>query len=238
MNKRRSSSPEWFPEESWELHQSAANLTQYACIVSSRHIKDGVLRGRFNRTMAYYVRQILEDVRSGRIRTEEGLRRISIEHKQLQKSALDVVNQVGGAFAGGVTALTGAGICYVSAMTACGIAGLPMIAHGSNNFYENTANLWTGRSDTVGPLKSLYQKAAVSAGGTKSQGTVAYGLVDMGLAGYGLFRPVLRPGAWRLFAWTGSDYVPAYTLMGKGGLFFEAYMGWVTANGVRKEFEE
>lgn len=34
------------------LHQSAANLTQYACIVSARHIKDGVLRGQFNRDMA------------------------------------------------------------------------------------------------------------------------------------------------------------------------------------------
>lgn len=33
------------------LHQSAANLTQYACIVSARHIKDGVLRGQFNRDM-------------------------------------------------------------------------------------------------------------------------------------------------------------------------------------------
>lgn len=64
MNKWSPSSPEWFPEESWELHQSAANLTRYACIVSSRHIRDGALRGRFNRDMAYYVRQILEDVRN------------------------------------------------------------------------------------------------------------------------------------------------------------------------------
>ncbi|WP_371864346.1 DUF4225 domain-containing protein [Pseudomonas sp. Irchel 3E13] len=44
----------------------------------------------------------------------------------------------------------------------------------------------------VGPVRGMYQNAAVAVGGTKSQGSVAYWLADMGLAGYGLVRPVLK----------------------------------------------
>lgn len=173
-----------------ELHQSAANLTRYACIVSSRHIKDGVLRGRFNRTMAYYVRQVLADVRNGKIRAEEGLRQIELEHKSLRIKALEVA----GVIAGATMAATGAGICYYSAMTACAVAGAPMIAHGVNNIYENSNNLSAGRTDTTGPLKWLYQKVAVAAGSSERRGSLAYSAVDIGLSGYGLLMLVKKTG--------------------------------------------
>ncbi|WP_175652948.1 DUF4225 domain-containing protein [Pseudomonas sp. Marseille-P9899] len=221
-----------------ELHQSAANLTRYACIVSSRHIKDGVLRGRFNRTMAYYVRQILVDVRNGRLIADEGLLRIQAEHKHIQKSAQEIGKQVAGLISGGVVVATGVGICYASVGVACGVAGLPMIAHGSNNMYENGANLWTGRSDVVGPVRGMYQNAAVAVGGTKSQGSVAYWLADMGLAGYGLVRPVLKPGSWTLFYRMKADHVPAYKLMGSGALIFEAYIAWLTSIQIMEAVEK
>ena len=226
MNARPS--PYKLHNEFWELHQSASNLTRYACIVSSRHIKDGELRGRFNRTIAYYVRQVLADVRSGRLRADEGLLRIQTEHKHMQKSSQEIGKQVAGFISGGVVFATGVGICYASVGLACGVAGVPMIAHGSNNMYENGVNLWTGGSDVVGPVRGMYQNAAVAVGGTKSQGSIAYGLADMGLAGYGLVRPVLKPDSWKLFHRIKADHVPAYKLMGRGALIFEAYIAWLT----------
>lgn len=220
------------------LHQSAANLTQYACIVSARHIKDGVLRGQFNRDMAYYVRQVLSDVRNGRLRVDEGLLRIQTEHKHMQKSAQDIGKQIAGFVSGGVVALTGVGICYGSAGFACGFAGVPMIAHGTNNMYENGANLWEGRLDVVGPVRILYQKISVAVGGTESQGSMAYWLADLGLAGYGLLRPVLKPGSWKLFNRIPTDHVPAYKLMGNGARVFEGYIAWLTYTQIAEEAEK
>lgn len=221
-----------------ELHQSAANLTQYACMVSARHIKDGVLRGQFNRDMAYYVRQVLSDVRNGRLRVDDGLLRIQTEHKHMQKSSQDIGKQLAGFVSGGVVALTGAGICYGSAGLACGFAGVPMIAHGTNNMYENGANLWEGGSDIVGPVRTLYQKVSVAVGGTESQGSMAYWLADLGLAGYGVLRPVVRPDAWKLFHRIPADHVPAYKLMGNGARIFEAYIAWLTYSQIAEEAEK
>lgn len=236
MNSRPS--PYQLQNELWELHQSAANLTRYACIVSSRYIRDGALRGRFNREMAYYVRQVLEDVRNGRLTVDEGLLTIETEHKHLQKSSHEVGKQVAGLISGGVVAATGVGICYASVGLACGVAGLPMIAHGSNNMYENGRNLWTGRSDVVGPVRGLYQKASVAVGGTENQGSMAYWLADMGLAGYGVFRSVVKPGSWKLFHRIPTDYVPAYKQMGKGARIFEMYIAWLTYNQIADEAEK
>lgn len=238
MKKWSPSSPEWFPEESWELHQSAANLTQYACIVSSRHIRDVAVRARFNRAMVYSVRQVLEDVRNGRLTVDEGLRTIETDHKHLQKSSHDIGKQVAGLISGGVVFATGVGICYASVGLACGAAGLPMIAHGGNNVYENGGNLWTGRSDVVGPVRGLYQKASVAVGGTESQGSMAYWLADMGLAGYGLLRPVLKHGSWKLFHRIPTDHVPAYKQMGGVARIFEMYIAWLTYNQIADEAEK
>lgn len=222
----------------WELHQSASNLTQYACMVSARYIKDGVLRGQFNRDMAYYVRQVLEDVRNGRLRAEEGLARIQTEHKHLQKSALDIGEQIAGFISGGVVAVTGGSICYFSLGMACGFAGVPMIAHGTNNMYENGTNLWTGRSDAVGSVRAMYQSAAVAVGGTESQGNIAYWMTDMGLAGYGLARSVLKPDAWKLFHTIPADFTPAYKLAGRAALIFEAYMARLTIDQIAGEVDK
>lgn len=217
--------------ESWELHQSAVNLTQYACMVSSRHIKDGALRGQFNRDMAYYVRQILEDVRSGKIRTEDALKQIEAEHKSFARISLEL----GGVAAGTMMVVTGAGVCYASAATLCAIAGAPMIAHGANNIYENVSNLSTGLTDAVGPLKKIYQRVAIAAGGNESDGNVAYGGVDVSLSMYGFLRPVPKSGTWQLFRPIRTDYIPAYKLMNKGALLFEAVMSGWTANQTYEE---
>lgn len=227
-------SPYRLNNEFWELHQSATNLTRYACIVSSRHIKDGLLRGRFNRDMAYYVRQILEDVRNGRIRTEEGLRKVEAEHKTLRRLSLEV----GGVISGASMVTTGVGICYITAGTACALGGAPMIAHGANNAYENLSNLVRRRTDTVGPLRNAYQSTAIAAGGSAREGNIAYGVVDVVLSIYGLARLVKKDGAWKLFHTIRPDYTRAYKLMNKHALLLEFGISSWTTKQVIDEFEK
>ncbi len=48
--------------ELWEVSQAAAKLTNHACAISARHLKDGITRSIFNREVAYYARSIVRDV--------------------------------------------------------------------------------------------------------------------------------------------------------------------------------
>ncbi len=230
MSKR--SSPEWFPEESWELHQSAVNLTRYACIVSSRHIKDGALRGRFNRDMAYYVRQILEDVRSGRLRTDEGLKKTKKDYAALSLIALDYTKKGAGVVAGGFQIAAGGALC--ATVAGCTL-GLPLALHGANNVYENGMNIRTGRNDAVGHVRLMYQKGAMLLGGSVSDGNKAYGLGDIGFSIHGIFRKVVKPGTFKLFRYIESDYVRSYTLMKKRALWFEVFSNYIVLEQIYNE---
>lgn len=216
-----------------ELHQSAANLTRYACMVTSMYIEDGVLRGQFNRDFSYHVRNILNDVRNGKLKPVEGLQQIELEHKSFQRKVLEI----GAIITGASMVATGAGICYGSALTACAL-GAPMMAHGANNVYENATNLATGRIDTEGPLRKIYLGVAGAAGGREPHGNVAYGLVDLGLSGYGVMRLVKKPGTWQLFRPIRSDKVRAIRTMNKNMLFLETIMASWTTYLTAKELEK
>ena len=216
-----------------ELHQSAVNLTTYACIVTSRHIRDTSFRTKFNRDFAYHVRQILINVENGKLTVSEGLQQVELEHKSFQRKALEV----GGLITGASMVITGAGICYGSALTACAL-GAPMAAHGVNNVYENATNLASGRTDAVGPLRKIYHGVAATAGGGEKHGNIAYGVVDIGLSGYGVLRLVKKPGAWQLFKSIRSDKVRAFRTMNKSTLFLEMIMSTWTTYLVSQEFEK
>lgn len=227
------SSPEWFPEESWELHQSAVNLTRYACIVSSRHIRDIAQRGQFNRTMAYYVRQILQDVRNGRIRTDEGMKKIEVEHKRLTK--VETTEAIIGFRAGIYQFADGLKICR--SIPTCSY-GLPAMIHGANNVYENGGKLWTGDAGFAGPVRKMYRSAAKSLGKREVDGDVAYGSADILLSGYALLRKVPKKDSWKLFKRLPEDLEHAYKQMGKISLVGDMTATGLTLKNLRKDLEE
>lgn len=229
MTKRPS--PYRLQQESWELHQSAVNLTQYACMVSSRYIKDGALRGRFNRDMAYYVRQVLEDVRSAKASTEDGLKQIKTWQDELNPH-FDTGVGVIGLRAALYQIFDGADLCR--SRVGC-IIGLPMITHGINNFYENSHNLWTGRSDATGPVRWAYRRGARWMGEDPVKGDIAYGSVDISFSAVSLLRPVPKRGAWKLFGYIRSDMQSAYRKMGKVAVVLD---GAATGFTMEKLYED
>ncbi|WP_241150513.1 DUF4225 domain-containing protein, partial [Pseudomonas viridiflava] len=104
--------------------------------------------------------------------------------------------------AGTLQVTNGVAVCYGSFGTLCLVFGVPLMAHGANNIYENGRNLIEDRSDTQGPTRKAYQELSKLAGGTEFHGNMAYGTVDLGLSIYGVTRLVVKPEAWKLF-----DYV-------------------------------
>ncbi|MGW8466963.1 DUF4225 domain-containing protein [Pseudomonas sp. CLCA07] len=222
----------------WAVSTAAANLTQQACTLGARYINDGTLRLQFNREVSYYARGIVNDVAQGRKSADQGLKEIKSEQGSLLSQAWEIAKKGAGVIAGGVQILTGAGICYGSAGTLCLIGGVPMMAHGANNIYENGRNLLESRDDTEGPTRKAYQAIANWAGKSDREGNIAYGTADIATSIYGAFRLTLKPDAWRLFRYVRTDYVRAYKNMGPGSRILEAHTNFQTMKQVQQEIEK
>jgi hypothetical protein len=85
----------------WAVSTAAANLTQQACTLGSRHINDGTLRLQFNREVSYYARGIVNDVAQGRKSADQGLKEIKSEQSSLLSQSWEIAKKGAGAIAGG-----------------------------------------------------------------------------------------------------------------------------------------
>ena len=219
----------------WEVSQAAGKLTSQACTISARHLQDGITRSIFNREVAYYARSIVRDVEQGKKTVTEGLSEIKREQRSLLDQSIAIGRNGIGVVAGALQIATGAGVCYASVGTLCLIAGVPLMAHGANNVYEGGRNLMTGQSDTVGPVRSAYQSAALAMGHGEREANMAYGSVDIGLSAYSVVRHVLKPDAWRLFRHLDSDRIRAYKIMRPSSLGAEAIIDSITLEQLYQE---
>ncbi|MEE4571761.1 DUF4225 domain-containing protein [Pseudomonas alliivorans] len=177
----------------WRVSEAAGHLAGQACTVSARHIKDGTLRLQFNRDVAYYAQGIVRDVEVGRKSVVEGLEAIETTQRNFAEQSLDIGKKSVGILAGTLQVTTGVAVCYGSAGTLCLVFGVPLMAHGANNIYENGRNLIEDRSDTQEPTRKAYQELSKLAGGTEFHGNMAYGTVDLGLSIYGATRLIVKP---------------------------------------------
>lgn len=219
----------------WLVSKAAGNLTNQACTLGARHIKDGTLRLQFNREVSYYARSIVNEVSLGKKSPEQGLMDIKNEQSGLLSQSWEIAKKGAGTIAGAMQIITGAGVCYGSAGTLCLVAGVPMMAHGANNVYENGRNLLEDRIDTEGPVRQGYQAVAKAVGYGEREGNMAYGATDIGLSAYALSRYVLKPDAWRLFRYVRADYVRSYKSMGASAMGFEIYTDLQTGKQVYQE---
>ncbi|MCF4996334.1 DUF4225 domain-containing protein [Pseudomonas syringae] len=217
------------------VSSAAAKLGSQASTLGARHIKDSALRLQFNREVAYYAKSIVNDVAQGKKTPEQGLQDLKNEQSSLLIQSWEVAKKGVGAIAGAMQVLTGGGICYASAGTLCLVAGVPMMAHGANNIYENGRNLLNGRTDTEGPVRKGYQAVSKAIGYEGREGNLAYNSVDLGLSVYGLGRYVLKPDTWRLFRYIRADYVRSYKGMGSGAWGLEIHTDFQTGKQLYQE---
>ena len=106
--------------------------------------------------------------------------------------------------------LLGGALCS----TAIGCAaGAPLATLGASNIQEGL----TGEPGFV------RQGATALFGG--GAGNLTIDVTNIVTSGAGLVRPVLSPGAWKLFRHIPSDYVPAYRTATGTGLGAEVFAG-------------
>nr|WP_240901074.1 RHS repeat-associated core domain-containing protein [Thioalkalivibrio sp. XN8] len=120
----------------------------------------------------------------------------------VRDEGLDVLRRTASVVGGGGQMLLGGALC--SSAVGCA-AGAPIGLLGASNIQEG----WTGEPGFVREL-------AVATMSEQGANLVVDG-ANLVTSGYGLFRHVLRPDAWKLFRHIRSDYVPAYqTATGTG----------------------
>ncbi|WP_313483436.1 DUF4225 domain-containing protein [Pseudomonas sp.] len=196
-------------QEYWEVSHAAGRVTSYACSLSARFIQDGILRIDFNNEVACYMQQIVKEFEEGAKGFKQAIEEILEEKSYLIDQAVEYGSLVIGTIAGGYQVASGIAMC-ARASPAC-IIGAASIAHGANNIYENGRKFLTGELDTEGPLRKFYQTTAVNSfKGTKADGDIAYGAVDLTLSGFGIVRKIPSKDAHRLFRYIDSDMVRAY----------------------------
>jgi hypothetical protein len=217
---------------------AAGKLGNQASTLGVKHIKDGTLRLQFNREVSYYAKSIVDDVSKGEKTPEQGLQDLKNEHSSLLNQSWEVTKKGAGAIAGAMQVITGGGICYASLGTLCLVAGVPLMAHGANNIYENGRNLLEDRTDAEGPVRKGYQALAQSLGHEEREGNLAYSSVDLGLSAYGLSRYILKPDAWRLFRYIRTDYMRSYKGMGVSAWGLEIHTDFQTGKQIYQEVEK
>ncbi|QXH53525.1 DUF4225 domain-containing protein [Pseudomonas fakonensis] len=222
----------------WEVNAAASRFISYGCGVSARHLRDRSLRMQFNRELAYYAKRVVEDVYQRRISPEQGLEAIRAEANSLKSQVNRVFTQVGGMAGGASQLLTGIGSCVRSYGTTCAFHGLPLIAHGGNNFYENARGMYEGRTDVVGPVRKKYQDVAKRLGYGEREGNMAYYATDLVLSGRAIGRMVVKKDAWRLFRYLKTDKEIALKQMGRGALFIEGAASTLTLNQLIEEYKK
>ncbi|WP_032611302.1 DUF4225 domain-containing protein [Pseudomonas syringae] len=214
---------------------AAEKLGEQACTLGIKHIKNGILRLQFNREVAYYAKSIVNDVSEGKKSPEQGLKELKDEQNSLFTQSWEVAKKGVGAVAGAMQFVAGAGICYGSVGTLCLVAGVPIMAHGANNVYENGRNLWEGRSDTEGPVRKGYQAAAKAVGYGAQEGNMVYGSADLAMSVYSVTKLVLKPDSWRLFRYIRTDYVRAYRNTSIPVLVIDRAADAITVDGMQKQ---
>lgn len=246
-----------------EVEKAAKGLTMQAVTLSHRHISNGGLKMQFVREVDRFEQCLVNDFKSGKKDKETVFQELQKEKQSLIDQG-DLIFKKGIGFVAGVMQLTaGAGICYASAAALCFIGG-PMMAHGTNNLYENGKYFWDGDENATGPVRKGYQHAAESLGYSKSHGDIAYYGADLALSAYGLLaktntaknaaeayqvasKPNLNPMPWtrtpkakqfKLFRYSAEDYLRGYQASSRLSLKAELSSDAITAYGLYDEVKK
>jgi hypothetical protein len=143
------------------------------------------------------------------------------ERRKEQNSVLNIVLKQVGFVSGGLQMIGGGGICVASVGLACGSLGVPLIAHGAENAWENGYYLALRKESSYIPLRQAYRETAKLLGGTEKHGDIAYSVGDLSLSAGTMFKYGLQPDAWKLFYYIKEDYIIGWKTMGAAGLTSE-----------------
>lgn len=222
-------------EASCDIHdvtKAASDLVATGCNIGMTHLPGSYAQLRFSSIISAYANEIVQAVDEGLLSAWEGVQEIIGEYEELSSKARFYLQNGIGVAAGVMQIRTG--VAATAAPGAIGaIPGALLIAHGTNNIYEGLGNIFNGPEApaTIGPARYIYQSAFKNS----RKGNVAYYSIDLFLSGYGVLRPVQKPGTFELFKRDPRNYEQAFRQTGKLALALEALVDFLTVDATLKE---
>jgi hypothetical protein len=246
-----------------EVEKAGKGLTMQAVTLSHRYISNGGLKMQFVRDVDRFEQCLVNDFKNGKKDKETVFKELRKERQNLMDQGAIIAQKGIGFISGVMQVAAGAGICYYSAAYLCSI-GASLMAHGTNNMYENGKYFWDGDENATGLVRESYQNTAEFFGYSKSHGDVAYYGADLAMSAYGLVaktttaknaaeayqiaaKPNLKPMPWtrtpkakqfKLFRYSSEDYLRGYQAMSKGALATEAIADGYTLKTIEQEFSK
>lgn len=222
-------------ETSCDIHdvtRAASDLVAAGCNIGMTHLSDGFTRLRFGSIISAYANEVIQAVDQGVITAWQGVQELISEYEELSSKARFYLQNGIGVAAGVMQVRTG--VAATAAPLGIGaVPGALLVAHGTNNIYEALGNIYQGPEarTTVGPIRHLYQSVFAN----DQRGNVAYYSMDLFLSGYGMLRPVRKPGSFELFNHDPTNYERGFRQTGRLALVFETLVDFLTVDAMRKE---
>ncbi|MGF1803684.1 DUF4225 domain-containing protein [Aliivibrio sifiae] len=220
-------------------------------------LKDPDVQNEFRRQYIHIGKCLKADYDEGIISKDEVVQYVRKERRSLIDQARDL-SLYGIGVIGGIAQATGGAVMCASAplttiagVALCATVGTPMMAHGVNNTYENSANIMDylrGEQEikNTGFVRQGYHLASKHLGYSNREADLAYSMVDLGLSAYGLTSTLKKvpyanvPDAtqFKLFRSLASDYEKGWRTMGGGALAAEVLGNSYTIDGMYKTYNE
>ncbi|NDJ57599.1 DUF4225 domain-containing protein [Enterobacteriaceae bacterium 4M9] len=241
------------------LESKCRELRELSQLLALQYIRNAKVRVDFLNEINRVIEESIFDVKSNCSSTEHAISNIQQEIDELLKQRFKLIAGEAQQFAyveaqkrekyvtlvlkqlgfigGGMQTFTGGVVCYGSLGLACASFGIPMMAQGTNNLYENGYYLLY-RKDASGYVRDGYRHIAAGLGYSDTEADIVYAAVDLGLSGYGVFRKTAIPGKLKLFKHINSDFLYGWQEMGRSGLLLESAVDASTIYLLKKSLED
>lgn len=213
--------------------KAAENLNDKAKVISIWHIKDYLIRIRFQEDIQRFIDANMQALNNAKSDNECNLYVDNMRQEQINLEKQDRMLRFGDAFVtasaqffhdhekvigyvidgigvviGGLQVVGGAGILATSVMSGnvVGIiAGANIFLNGLSSTFESYQKL-TGDANPTNFMRDTHEDIAEFLGFDRRVGTLSYQITDLSTAYYGIIKLSLKPEAWRLFSHLPSDY--------------------------------
>lgn len=223
----------------------ANQLYSISTTLSLIHLKDGMVRMKFQDDIQAFINANLQVIRSSKsddecqacihnIKTER--ENLTLQDRMLRSGEAAIHASVKfyhdhgkiigyfidaiGIVTGGIQIYGGGTLAVASLVTGNVIgviAGVTLVANGLSNTIENLEKL-AGFDHPKNYTRDLFEDSAQFLGFDKRVGLLAYQAVDFSTSYYGMLKLTLKPQAWRLWEYVPSDYYRQVQLMSKSAL--------------------
>lgn len=223
----------------------ANHLVNVATSLSQFHLKDALVRLKFQDEVREFSRSQLQTIRTATsddkcqeciqnlkqetqnlktqdrmLRTGEAVVSSSVQFYHDHEKVIGYVIDGIGVVLSGMQIVAGVGLIVGSVTTGNVIgvvAGSALVMNGVGSGIESIGKL-SGVPHPSNPVRDKYEDAADFLGFDKRLGLLTYQVVDLTTSYYGLFKLTLKPEAWRLYKYLPTDHYRKVQLLSKPAL--------------------